>query len=65
MSLLNKCTANLPSRANFGHAVLRHKALHQPVPNQKSERDVMIASTALVHGLILVSRNEKDLLIQY
>lgn len=30
------------------------------VPNPKSERDAMIASTAIVHGLSLVSRNVKD-----
>jgi predicted nucleic acid-binding protein len=30
------------------------------VPDPKSERDAMIAATALVHGLTLVSRNEKD-----
>jgi predicted nucleic acid-binding protein len=30
------------------------------VPNPKSERDAIIAATAIVHGLTLVSRNEKD-----
>ena len=30
------------------------------VPNPKSERDAMIAATAIVHGFTLVSRNEKD-----
>lgn len=30
------------------------------VPNPKSERDAMIAATSMVHGLTLVTRNEKD-----
>ena len=30
------------------------------VPDPKSERDAMIASTAIIHGLTLVSRNIKD-----
>lgn len=30
------------------------------VPNPKSERDAMIASTSIIHGLTLVTRNEKD-----
>jgi predicted nucleic acid-binding protein len=30
------------------------------VQDPKYERDAMIAATALVHGLTLVSRNEKD-----
>lgn len=30
------------------------------VPDPKSERDAMIAATALVHGMTLVTRNEKD-----
>lgn len=30
------------------------------VPNPKSERDAMIAATALTHGMILVTRNVKD-----
>lgn len=30
------------------------------VPNPKSERDGMIASTSIIHGLTLVTRNEKD-----
>lgn len=29
-------------------------------PNPKSERDAMIASTSIVHGLTLVTRNVKD-----
>jgi len=33
-------------------------ALH--VPNPKSERDALIAATALVHGMTLVTRNTKD-----
>ena len=30
------------------------------VPNPKSERDAMIAATALVHDLTVVTRNTKD-----
>jgi predicted nucleic acid-binding protein len=30
------------------------------VPNPKSARDAMIASTSIIHGLTLVTRNEKD-----
>ncbi|MDF2176871.1 type II toxin-antitoxin system VapC family toxin [Aliiglaciecola sp. CAU 1673] len=30
------------------------------IPNPKSERDAMIAATALVHGLTLVTRNLQD-----
>lgn len=30
------------------------------VPNPKSERDAMIASSSIIHGLTLVTRNEKD-----
>jgi predicted nucleic acid-binding protein len=30
------------------------------VPNPKSERDAMIAATSIIHGLTLVTRNEKD-----
>lgn len=37
---------------------LQCAALH--VPNPKSERDAMIAATALTHGMILVTRNVKD-----
>lgn len=37
---------------------LRCAKLH--VPDPKSERDAMIAATALVHGMTLVTRNEKD-----
>lgn len=40
------------------HAALEYAALH--IPNPKSERDAMIAATAIVHGLSLVTRNEKD-----
>lgn len=36
----------------------RCASLH--VPNPKSERDAMIAATALVHGMTLVTRNVKD-----
>lgn len=39
-------------------AALKCAQLH--VPNPKSERDAMIASTSIVHGLTLVTRNEKD-----
>lgn len=37
---------------------LRCAALH--VPDPKPERDAMIAATALVHGLIVVTRNISD-----
>jgi toxin FitB len=30
------------------------------VPNSRSDRDALIAATALVHGLIVVTRNVKD-----
>jgi len=30
------------------------------VPDPKSERDALIAATALVHGMIIVTRNEDD-----
>jgi predicted nucleic acid-binding protein len=30
------------------------------VPDPKSERDALIAATALVHGMIVVTRNEAD-----
>ena len=37
---------------------LRCAKLH--IPNPHSERDALIAATALVHGLIVVTRNIKD-----
>lgn len=37
---------------------LRCAKLH--VPDPRSERDVLISATALVHGLIVVTRNIKD-----
>jgi predicted nucleic acid-binding protein len=37
---------------------LRCAALH--VPNPQAERDALIAATALVHGLIVVTRNTSD-----
>jgi predicted nucleic acid-binding protein len=37
---------------------LRCAALH--VPNRRQERDAMIAATALVHDLIVVTRNTRD-----
>lgn len=40
------------------NSALKCAQLH--VPNPKSERDAMIASTSIVHGLTLVTRNEKD-----
>ena len=40
------------------NTALKCAQLH--VPDPKSERDAMIASTALVHGLTMVTRNEKD-----
>ncbi|RAH95647.1 VapC toxin family PIN domain ribonuclease, partial [Acuticoccus sediminis] len=30
------------------------------VPDPRSERDALIAATALVHGLTVVTRNRKD-----
>ena len=33
-------------------------ALH--VPNPRSDRDALIAATALVHGMTIVTRNAKD-----
>ena len=36
----------------------RCAALH--VPNLRSDRDALIAATALVHGLVIVTRNTKD-----
>jgi len=30
------------------------------VPDHRSERDALIAATALVHGLVMVTRNTKD-----
>ena len=38
--------------------VRRCAALH--VPNPRSDRDAMIAATALVHGLTVVTRNTSD-----
>jgi len=38
--------------------VQRCAALH--VPNPRSDRDALIAATALVHGLIVVTRNTSD-----
>lgn len=51
---------------NFGDRIIaidtavavRCARLHGPDP--KSERDAMIAATALVHGLVLVTRNVAD-----
>lgn len=37
---------------------LRCAKLHIPTP--RSERDALITATALVHGLIIVTRNTKD-----
>jgi len=37
---------------------LRCAALH--VPNPRSQRDALIAATALVHGMTLVTRNVRD-----
>ena len=31
-----------------------------PVPNPRSDRDALIAATALVHGLTLATRNVAD-----
>ncbi|OGT62001.1 MAG: hypothetical protein A3E85_05290 [Gammaproteobacteria bacterium RIFCSPHIGHO2_12_FULL_45_12] len=31
-----------------------------PVPNKKPERDAIIAATALVHGMTIITRNHKD-----
>ena len=38
--------------------VVRCAKLH--VPDPRSERDALIAATALAHGLIVVTRNTKD-----
>ena len=44
---------------SFDAAVARRcAALH--VPDPRPDRDAMIAATALVHGLTLVTRNERD-----
>jgi len=46
---------------DFDSAVARRcAALH--VPDPRSERDAMIAATALVHGLTVVTRNTADFL---
>ncbi len=37
---------------------IRSAALH--IPDPRSERDALIAATALVHGLMVVTRNIKD-----
>jgi len=37
---------------------LRCAALH--IPNPRSERDALIAATALVHGMTVVTRNVRD-----
>ena len=43
----------------FDEAVgIRCAALH--VPDRRSDRDAMIAATALVHGLTVVTRNTRD-----
>jgi predicted nucleic acid-binding protein len=36
----------------------RCAALH--IPNRKPDRDALLAATALVHGMTVVTRNEKD-----
>jgi predicted nucleic acid-binding protein len=40
-------------------AVARRCA-HLHVPDRKTERDALIAATALVHGMIVVTRNVAD-----
>jgi predicted nucleic acid-binding protein len=40
--------------------IIALKCAQLHVTNPKSERDAMIASTAIVHGFTLVSRNVKD-----
>ncbi len=37
---------------------IRSAGLH--VPNPRPERDALIAATALVHNLVVVTRNERD-----
>jgi len=36
------------------------RAAQLPVPNPMSERDALIAATALAHGLVMVTRNTSD-----
>jgi predicted nucleic acid-binding protein len=40
------------------HVAIRCAELH--IPNPKSERDALIAATALVHSMTVVTRNTKD-----
>jgi predicted nucleic acid-binding protein len=47
-----------PSSRCAGCAALRCAALQ--VPNPPAERDALIAATALVHGMTVVTRNTQD-----
>jgi predicted nucleic acid-binding protein len=37
-----------------------HRCASLHVPNPRSDRDALIAATALVHGMTVVTRNESD-----
>ena len=36
------------------------RCAHLPIPDRRNEADALIAATALVHGLIVVTRNLRD-----
>ncbi|MDP3510732.1 MAG: type II toxin-antitoxin system VapC family toxin [Candidatus Melainabacteria bacterium] len=40
--------------------VVARKCARLNVPNQRSDRDSLIAATAIVHGMTIVTRNVKD-----
>jgi predicted nucleic acid-binding protein len=40
--------------------VVARKCARLNVPNKRSDRDSLIAATAIVHGMIIVTRNVKD-----
>lgn len=40
--------------------VIAQRCARLHVPDPRAERDAMIAATALVHGLVVVTRNESD-----
>ena len=41
-------------------AVVARRCAHLHVPDPRSERDALIAATALVHGMTIVTRNASD-----